>query len=230
MDEFAVMVEDVQDIGKYAESAINMMVSKGCSYDVVPASKKYARSVLPRFFINGGCIGTFGSFKRFMLGYEKPEVPTIQVDVESSPTVVKPEPYDVPAREVDFQEIAMALYRLNTGIQFDIADGMFWVASEEDFMTVVKETKLDRVRYRRERVDCDNFATRFAGLANEYGLNSVAIVRDRSDYPDKGHSYNIVFIDYPDGVVAKAFEPQNDKLVEFGHGHYKGVSGIAFLG
>ena len=119
----------------------------------------------------------------------------------------------------------------NPKLNFQVlkADRRFWATSREHWNEIIRETKVDKVRYIAERSDCDNFAIAFAGIAAlKYGINTAGIVFDESG----GHAYNIIcVIDEHKQITLELFEPQTDRIVtkKLGTKPYTGQKGYVLF-
>lgn len=97
-------------------------------------------------------------------------------------------------------------------MQLWMLDRDFWVVSEPHWQEIIRETRVDAVRYVSDAKDCDDYAIAFKGIVSlRYGVNSAAIVVDIEGQ----HAYNLLIADDGDGgLVAHAFEPQSDRIVD----------------
>ena len=105
-----------------------------------------------------------------------------------------------------------ALFANNPKLNFQVlmADRLFWATSRAHWNEIIRETKVDKVRYIAERSDCDNFAIAFSGIVSlKYGINTAGIVFDESG----GHAYNIICVIENGKVSLEVLEPQNDRIV-----------------
>ena len=213
---FEVYTKDVADLDFQTKQGLQLVKNKGGEVSIKEAplisERRLKQAVgFPRFFYGDKHIGNLKSLKKFMATWR--------------PDKMSSKFQDVPAREVSKSELQKAWRTLKCGIFLTFLDKKYWVANEENVQRVIQGSQVNRVKYRSDRVDCDNFSIRFAADANSYGLNTVAIVYD---IPGK-HCYNVIFVDTPEGIVAKPFEPQTDKYVQMGHSHYTGRLGVAVV-
>ena len=89
-------------------------------------------------------------------------------------------------------------------------DSKYYVTSKEDFERLAKINPVDKIPYKKEKFDCDNFARLFSEtMSLSAGINSIGIVVDHSG----GHAYNVVI--FKNGEVG-FWEPQSDRWVEIG--------------
>ena len=195
--------------------ACKLITDKGGALQLMPAERirerKLKRAVtFPRIFENEKHIGGLKALKKYMRSWREPKIMT----------TVK----EVPARRVTRLDLVNA-WRVLPGnslfIQF--LDRNYWATTEEDFNRIIRETHVERAKYRTDRLDCDNFAIRFSAEANKYGINTVGIIDDISGR----HAYNGVFLDRDGEIIAKIFEPQTDRFVTLGQGLYVGKLGVA---
>ena len=215
---FEVYVVDIATPDYESKQGMQLIHDKGGEVYIKDAKQIGERRLkqrvgFPRFFYMNKHIGNLKSLKKFLATWQPNRL-----------TMKKSR--DVPAREVGKDVLRRAWVELRSGIVLTFLDKKYWVAKEHDMQRIIQETQTDRVEYRSDRVDCDNFSIRFAADVNKYGLNTVAIVYDILGK----HCYNVVFFEQSDGsIVARAFEPQTDQFVQLGHGLYVGKAGIAVL-
>ena len=101
-------------------------------------------------------------------------------------------------------------------------DTQYRVAQENTILRAVEYTQTKRFKYTAETFDCDDFATVFKSELVQLGTNAVAIVIDTSGK----HAYSAVMVKNIHGMSSLiVIEPQTDKRVVIGTGHYKATEG-----
>ena len=107
-------------------------------------------------------------------------------------------------------------------------DDKYYALSADDWKKALPATKTDAIPYRPEVFDCDDFGALLRGLVPATtGVNGIGWVLD----PSSQHSYNLVLVWVADGkpVELHGVEPQADKFVTEGAGHYQGKNGWVIL-
>lgn len=116
-------------------------------------------------------------------------------------------------RKVSQAEVVDAFYQSPLkNLQCLPLDREYWVLPKETWELILKYSKLDRIPYRPERQDCDDFAINLKSeVSRKLQLNSVGMVIDFSG----GHAYTALAIDdYPNAgdLSVVGVEPQTDRL------------------
>ena len=95
-------------------------------------------------------------------------------------------------------------------IKLWMLDGDYYIAPRYELDDILGENEADRATYRKERVDCDNFAMFFSGcMGLRRGIASAMVM----DFSGK-HAYCALPVVEHDGMVnIEVIEPQSDKLV-----------------
>ena len=110
-------------------------------------------------------------------------------------------------------------------LQLMLVDREYWVIPESTWQDILAWSKVDKIKYRRERQDCDDFADILQGeVKRKFQLNSIGEVLDFSGE----HAYAAIVIDGEDGLSVVGVEPQNDKIrvVSSGHRMYAAQQGL----
>ena len=97
-----------------------------------------------------------------------------------------------------------------------LTDSKYWIPTEQMFDRILKETKVDKIKYEKEKNDCEDIARKMVDVCHDLGINTVG----RAFSWGGGHSFDVTLIrDEKDNILLKAFEPKTDQYVEF-EGYY----------
>ena len=122
-------------------------------------------------------------------------------------TIVLPDiPKPVIRREVCFAELANHLRELFPFAYIQLSDSVKYLCDIDDINTFLKQDATDRIKYIKERYDCDDFAYRLKGQFSIPGWAELAI----GIIWTKTHAQNCVVDANLDFWV---IEPQNDNLM-----------------
>ena len=93
-----------------------------------------------------------------------------------------------------------------------LTDSKYWILTEQMFDRILKETKVDKIKYQKEKNDCEDIARKMVDICHDLGINSVG----RAFSWGGGHSFDVVLVRNENGnIILRAFEPQTDRYVEF---------------
>ena len=93
-------------------------------------------------------------------------------------------------------------------LQLMMVDRDYWVVPEPTWFDILNWSQVDRIKYRADRQDCDDFAKILNGeVARKFQLNSIGLVLDFSG----GHAYSAVVVDDNGRLEVAAVEPQSDR-------------------
>ena len=104
-------------------------------------------------------------------------------------------------------------------------DREYWVIPESTWQDILAWSKVDRIKYRPERQDCDDFADILKGeVKRKFQINSIGEVLDFSG----AHAYAAIVIDHGKALSVVGVEPQNDyiRVVASGHRMYAARNGL----
>ena len=132
-------------------------------------------------------------------------------------------------RKVDAGEVIEAFNRSPLSrLQLMLVDRDYWVIPEQSWFDILNWSVVDRIKYRAERQDCDDFAKILWGeVARKFQLNSIGLVLDFSG----GHAYSAVVIDDNGRLAVAAVEPQSDRtgVAASGHRAYAARNGLVIF-
>lgn len=111
---------------------------------------------------------------------------------------------------------------------------LWWNPLDSQYIALPRDTwrmfldysGVDRIHYKSETLDCDDFAVILAGeCKRKLQVNGIGIVADFSG----GHAYNCL-LEYENGNLNLIkIEPQSDQLVVGHEGMYAGEQGFVFM-
>lgn len=112
-------------------------------------------------------------------------------------------------RKVDAGEVIEAFNRSPLSrLQLMLVDRDYWVVPELTWFDILNWSQVDRIKYRAERQDCDDFAKILNGeVVRKFQLNSIGTVLDFSG----AHAYVAVVLDDNGRLEVAAVEPQTDR-------------------
>lgn len=101
-------------------------------------------------------------------------------------------------------------------LQLMLVDQAYWTVPEETWDLILRYSKVDKIKYRPDRQDCDDFAHILNGeVCRKLQLNTVGEVLDFSG----GHAYCCIVIDRNPALEIVGVEPQSDRMRVAASGH-----------
>lgn len=112
----------------------------------------------------------------------------------------------------DDVKAALAQSPIASGFAAWFLDKRYWALSQADWDLVLRENEVDRLKWRTDRFDCDDFSVALRGwVAREHRINGVALVLDNSS----GHMYVACLVRRSDdSLQVRCLEPQSDKWID----------------
>lgn len=115
---------------------------------------------------------------------------------------------DVYASIVHTTEIQKCLKDLGITVTDSVYDRWFYAASWDEWLDVIANDIIHKIKYIKEKKDCDNFAFLFAALAAMlYGLTTAPPTFGDTNYGR--HYFNIIIAKEGDGLAAFLYEPMS---------------------
>ena len=129
-------------------------------------------------------------------------------------------------RKVTNAEVDAAFKRSRLSrLQLLLVDQYYWVVPAETWDLILRYSKVDQIKYRPDRQDCDDFAHILNGeVSRKFQLNTVGEVLDFSG----GHAYCCIVVDRDGTLEIVGVEPQSDRIrvVASGHKMYAAQHGL----
>ena len=96
-------------------------------------------------------------------------------------------------------------------------DSRYQLLDKETLIYLLKETNIDKIKYQKEVMDCEDIARALVQRCSDFGINSVGRVFSWSG----GHSFNIAAVYNEDSEIEFVFiEPQTDQIITELTGQY----------
>ena len=120
-------------------------------------------------------------------------------------------------RKVSARDVHDAFHRSRlSNLQLLLIDENYWVVPAETWDLILRYSKVDQIKYRPDRQDCDDFAHILNGeVCRKLQLNTVGEVLDFSG----GHAYTAIVIDRDSDLEIVGVEPQSDRIRVAASGH-----------
>ena len=115
---------------------------------------------------------------------------------------------DVETTVIHTNDIQKLLRGLGISVTDSVYDRWFYVASWDEWLDVIANDIIHKIKYIKEKKDCDNFAFLFAALAAMlYGLTTAPPTFGDTKYGR--HYFNIIIAKEGDKLSAFLYEPMS---------------------